>query len=426
MPQNVLITCPNCKQRFTATLYNIVDAKRNPVLKELLIRGRLNLVICPSCGTSGAVNAPVLYFNPDKEQALIYLPTEIGGNDLERQRIIGDLTNRLLKSLPPEEKKAYIFQPKVFITRKSFIEEILKAEGISFEEIMAQELRLGLLEALLSSPEEKWKEILENNAPLLDPLFFRILGGFIRETSSQGQKELSAQLTRLQEKIGDFLAAKERETRRALMETMLKSGDEELEAIVAQTRPLIDYKFYQIMAERIDEEEAEGKAKEAQKLRELRDKVLDITARQDAEARAALDKATRLLKEIWESEDRQKSLREKADEIDMTFLSLLSANLQWAQIQGDEEMAKELASLADIAVDIMREKAPPQLRLINELMDASYPEETRRLLEENAPLVDQELVELMGALVHDLDEQGYLEAARHLAEVQRQAQAMVT
>ena len=161
MARKVLIRCPRCNQQFATVVHNIVDAKREPVLKEMLIRGRLNVAVCPNCGARGMLNAPILYLNPDKEQALVYLPTEVGANDLERQQMIGDLTNQLLKTIPPEEKKSYVLQPKVFITFKSFVEEILQAEGISFEEIMAQELRLSLLEALLASPEDKWDAILK-------------------------------------------------------------------------------------------------------------------------------------------------------------------------------------------------------------------------------------------------------------------------
>jgi len=80
------VTCPLCRQKFTVVGHNIVDASRNQKLRELLLRGRLNLAVCPYCGA-------------------------------ERQKIIGDLTNQLINSIPQEERKAYILQPKVFIWR---------------------------------------------------------------------------------------------------------------------------------------------------------------------------------------------------------------------------------------------------------------------------------------------------------------------
>lgn len=426
MPRKVMVQCPKCKNQYSVVVYNVVDARRNPELKELLIRGRLNVAVCPYCGTGGMLNAPLLYFDPDKELALVYLPPNVGKSDLERQQIIGDLTNQILGTLPPEERKAYILQPKEFITYKSFIEEILKAEGLTFEEVMAQEVRISLLEALLTAPEQEWDKILQESEILLDSLFVQILAGFLQEMQARGQKELVEKLNRLQQKVSEFLKAREDELRQGLLDAMLEASDEELEALVAHYRPFIDYRFYLNITERIDRAKETEKAEEADKLAALRDKILDITARQDAEAREALEKASALLREVWDSEDRLKALRERADDVDMTFLAVLSANLDLARSRNDAEATKELEALADAAVEIMREKAPPEIKLINELMDASYPEETKKLLEDNSSLVNEDLVKMMDALAQDLSQQGYSEAAHHLLHVREQAAAMVS
>ncbi len=425
MSKNILVTCPRCKQRFPTEIHSVVNASRNPELRELLIRGRLNVAVCPYCGAAGTLNVPIYYYNPEKEIAFVYLSAQVGASDLERQKIIGDLTNELINSLPQEERKAYLLQPKVFITYRSFLEEIVKAEDIPYEEIIAEEMRIGLVEALLASPKEEWGRILESNAQIIDPMFFQILSGFVAEAHRRKGKELISRLEEIRSEVEAFLNRRMEEAREALISELLELKGEELETAVARIRPILDYDFYRDLARQIDRREAEGKTEEAQRLKDLRDQLLDITARQDAEVRAALTRARDLLREVWESEDRVKALEERADEVNMPFLEMLAASMEWARDQGDEETLQALTSLAEKAVEIVRSKAPPQVRLVNELMDASYPDETKRILEDNPELVNAELLGLMDELSRDLEREGYTEAAKHLSLVRRQAEGMV-
>ncbi len=425
MNKKVMVTCPRCGQKFATVVHNLVDASRNPELRELLIRGRLNVAVCPFCGAGGTLNIPIYYYNPEKEIAFVYLSAQVGTSDLERQKIIGDLTNQLINSLPQEERKAYLLQPKIFITYKSFLEEIIKAEEIPYEEIIAEEMRIGLVETLLASPQEEWGKILESNAHLLDPLFFQVLSGFVAEAYRRKDSGLLNRLESIRKEVEVVLNKRMEEAREALIGELLELKGAELEGAVARIRPVLDYEFYRTLANRIDQREAEGKVEEAQKLRELRDQLLDITARQDAEARAALLKAKDLLREVWDSEDRIKALEERAEDVNMAFLEILAASMEWAREQGDAETLQALAPLAEKAVEIIRRRAPPQVRLVNELMDASYPDETKRILEDNASLVNEELLGLMDELTQDLEREGYTEAAKHLSMVRHQAEGMV-
>ncbi len=425
MSKNLMVTCPRCKQKFTAVVHDLVDASRNPELRELLIRGRLNVAVCPYCGAGGTLNVPIFYYNPEKEIAFVYLSAQVGTNDLERQKIIGNLTNQLINSLPQEERKAYLLQPKVFITYRSFLEEIIKAEEIPYEEIVAEEMRIGLVEALLSSPKEEWSKILESNSSIIDPMFFQVLSGFLSEAYRRKEQELIKRLEDIRKEVEEFLNKRMEEAREALIGELIELKGEELESAVARIRPVLDYDFYRNLANRIDQSEAEGKTEEAQKLRELRDQLLDITARQDAEVRAALAKAWDLLREVWDSEDRLKALEERADNVNMAFLEILAASMEWARDQGDMETLQSLASLAERAVEIVQRKAPPQVKLVNELMDASYPEETKRILEDNAPSVNAELLGLIDELIRYMEREGYKETAKHLSLVRRQAEGMI-
>ena len=58
-----------------------------------------------------------------------------------RGPLIGKMINQVTESLPPEQRKAYLFQPQTTLTMQGMLERILEADGISKEEIEAQRAR---------------------------------------------------------------------------------------------------------------------------------------------------------------------------------------------------------------------------------------------------------------------------------------------
>jgi hypothetical protein len=72
----------------------------------------------------------------------------------------------------------------------------------------------------------------------------------------------------------------------------------------------------------------------------------------------------------------------------------------------------------------VQEGAPPEFTLINQLLNAEYPGETRQLLSEHRDQVTDQLIETMGTLAKQLEDQGDQELAARLRQIRSQAQLM--
>ena len=103
-PQTVPVPCPLCGRRFAAQVQSIIDVGQDPEAKSKLLRGKINIATCPQCGNAGMLNVPFVYHDPDKELLLCFLPSELGRRGDDQDKLGGDLSNRLIGSLPPETR----------------------------------------------------------------------------------------------------------------------------------------------------------------------------------------------------------------------------------------------------------------------------------------------------------------------------------
>jgi hypothetical protein len=114
-------------------------------MKAAFLQGQINLAQCPQCGTTFAANVPLLYYDLEKELSLVLVPPDLNVIGSDQEKLIGDLTNSLVNSLPTEERKFYLFNPKQFLSLESMVKTILEADGISEEVLEAQAARAKLI-----------------------------------------------------------------------------------------------------------------------------------------------------------------------------------------------------------------------------------------------------------------------------------------
>jgi hypothetical protein len=84
-----------------------------------------------------------------------------------------------------------------------------------------------------------------------------------------------------------------------------------------------------------------------------------------------------------------------------------------------------LRQVGSLVMELLQESAPPEIKLINQLMQAEYPEGTKRVLEKNATQVTAELIEVMDLIAENLKRGGQDEAAQRLSKIRAQAATMV-
>ena len=175
---------------------------------------------------------------------------------------------------------------------------------------------------------------------------------------------------------------------------------------------------------RVEAAEQRGDAATAARLTGLREHILQFSQRLDEAQRAAVQEYTTVLGEILAANDIQQAMAERAAYIDQNFLSVLSANLQEAEKRGAGAAMQRLQEVWDVAVDMINQGAPPEARLINELLLAEYPGETRKLLAENRALVTAEFIEALSELAERLEAEDEAEMATRLRQIRSQAQLM--
>ena len=114
--QTVTVTCPACHAQYSTSVQNVVDVGQDPRLKSLLLQGRLNVGVCPQCGTGGMLGLPFTYHDPEKEILFCLVPQELRMSETERQRAIGQMSNAVINRLPAEQRKGYLLRPRIFLT----------------------------------------------------------------------------------------------------------------------------------------------------------------------------------------------------------------------------------------------------------------------------------------------------------------------
>jgi hypothetical protein len=441
MPHVLLarVTCPSCQNQFQTPVEQVLDVKKDPSAKMRVLNGMVNVAACPQCGVGGALGLPFLYHDPDKELALIYMPMEAGRDNLERQRLIGNLTSAVMSDLSPEERKGYLLQPQEFLTLENLVNRILEADGVTPEMIAEQKAKAELLGRMLdASSEEVLEAMIKANDDAVDADFLRMLTVNIEVAQSTGQAADEQRLLALRDKLlelssegrvlkarGEVLDALRAEpTRDKLVELLVQAPDAQTrQVLVTFGRPLLDYLFFQSLTSRIDAATDKG---ERERLTALRSEILEIRDRLDEEARALYEERSALLRDLLLSDDPETLARRRFQELDQAFFNLLAANLEEARSAGDDEAVRALQEIWGVVLQLVEETLPPETRLLNRLMVADNDEQIERLLRENRDLVTEPLIQVMEQAEADMREEGSVESAERLARVLEKARAVLT
>lgn len=371
------VRCPVCATQFTAPLENVIDGQ-NLTQKSAFLQGRVNMVQCPQCKRVVPLNVPLLYYDLAKELAYVFLPNGLQITAAEQTRIIGSLTNGLVNTLPAEQRKFYLLNPKPFLSMESLIKAILEADGVTPEKYEAQKAKIQLLETFLQTEDEATlKAKIKENDAHLDREFFEILTASMQAAQMEGDMAGAQTLFALRA----FLAQESTQGSEVVAEIDQELGlvylsgpddlleklqnaetDEEFEGWVAAGHQLLDYQFFQKLTAQIDTASQVGNQQKAQVLKALRTKILDTKGRQEEASRVAFQKSAQLLKDVLQASDPSKTLADRLDEIDEPFFTILSANIQEARRQKQEQVAEVMEMLGNMAIALLQARLTAQAK----------------------------------------------------------------
>lgn len=428
MPQTQ-IACPNCRQMIAANVEQLFDVTQDPQAKQRLLGGVSNMARCPHCGFQGRLATPIVYHDNEKELLLTFFPPELNVPLNEQEKIIGPLIKKITDSLPAEKRKGYLLSPSPNLTYESMIKVILGKDGVTPEMLKAQQDRVGIVERLIqASSADVRSEIIKQNSALFDEQFFALFSRLAQGAMQSGQDTIGKQLADVQrqlldetefgrglrESVGELETAQkslqeagQSLTREKLLDFVLESpNDARLRGYVTLARQGMDYQFFQLLTEKIDKASGDEKTR----LETIREKLLEYTNEMDKQIEARYKQAQEFVESLLAQEDIVKAVRDNLDGFTQDSVDLVNQMLRQASEKNDYTRMGKLQKM----VEVLREvSTPPEVALVEQLLDAPDDAAVEQMLEANKAMVNDQFMQALIGLVGQVDqaaEQGNPEA----------------
>jgi hypothetical protein len=353
--------------------------------------------------------------------------------------MVGPLITQAVNRLPNEKRKAYLFRPQTMLTQQSMIERVLEKEGITREMMDASQQRLNLLQRLITATSADARQaIVKQEEKLIDERFFEILSRLVEASMSAGDQNSARALAALQQEImpmtaiGQKLQAQSAEvqaavqslqeasqqglTREKLLDLFIDAPSEtRLATLVSMARAGLDYEFFRILSERI--EQASGEQKDS--LTSLRDRLLEMAQEIDKRMQEQMEASHQALEELLKADDIQAATEEILPQMDDFFAEALRSELQKARQEGNLERMSKLQEVVEIIQSAST--PPPEIALAEELVGAEDETARRQIMEAHADQITDEFLQVLSGLVNQMETQGQPEMAQRLQEVYRAA-----
>lgn len=413
------VACPQCRQPNVVEVQQIFDLSQDQLAKQKLLNGAVNVLHCPTCGYSGMIGTPIVYHDPEKELLLTFFPPESNVPLNEQEKQLGPLINKVIDSLPPEKRKAYVLQPQSMLTFQTMIEKILEADGITKEMLEEQQNKIRLVQRLLTVPDEEIETIIEQEKEQFDMAFFALFSRLLQSAAAQKDEEAVKKLDQIQNilfektETGKQLYKSSQETQQALkalqeagkdggltreklLDVVLKANsDTEISTIVSLARNGMDYTFFQLLSQKIDAAAQDEKTR----LTALRDKLLELTSEIDKRIQAEYTQTRELLEKIIQAEDIETETEKNFENISELFLQVVDDEIEKARKQADLERIQKLERVMIVVRKAM--EPPAEVKLIEDMLElADNPEALEKFMDEHQEQITPEFLQLFNSIIN--------------------------
>jgi hypothetical protein len=398
-----------------AEIDQLFDLNTDPSAKQRLLSGAYNLVQCPSCGYQGNLAAPIVYHDPDKELLLSYVPAELGLPRDEQERIIGSLINQVMKNLPQEKRKGYLLNPQANLTMQGLVERVLEKDGITREMLQAQQQRLSLIQRMASiTDKDTLEEVARQEDAQIDAEFFTLISRLAQAAMSAGDQGSARRLAELQRSLlpitsfGHEVQNQSREVesamadlrslgndlnRESLLKLILEASNEiRLGALVSLARPVMDYAFFQLLSERIDQAGSD----EQPRLLELRQKLLEMTQEIDQQMENHKQETRQVIEAVLQTPNIDEAMQQVLPAVDDYFLQELNNALNEARRSGNLERSAKLQQMLTFIQEASA--PPPELALLEEFLELEDDASRRQFLKQHDAEITPEMLEMLGSI----------------------------
>jgi hypothetical protein len=415
----------------------------NPSALNVLFDDTINAIHCNNCGFYGKIAVPIVYHDPDKELLLTFVPSELGLPRDDQEKIIGNLIKVIIESLPSEKRKGYLLNPQSFFTYESLIEKLNQTYNIITENNEENKQKLDIIRRVIEAESfEQLDEIIKEENDHIDEQFFIQLSQLIDNISDndssqeavqflenkyqrlfsntetgkrllQGLQEIN-EVRKLLEEAGEYI------TREILLSIVLalSDSDNKIKYLVSNTRPLMDYTFFQLLTERI----AEAKSSEQKKLIELRSKLLSETEKIDKEIETLRIQAKEHFDKMIQSPDIESVVIENLPLINNFFIERVSYELNEAIQKGDQKKEEKIKKMQAIINKLV---VPSKAQLFMGLINQPDEKTVKDYITNNHIIVDNKFINDLETIKNSIAENTSKEMIEHINMVINAAKSMV-
>jgi len=417
------ITCPNCGVPYPVDIYQVIDAARQPQLKEMLLSGQLNVAVCPNCGASGRVATPLLYHDPAHDLFMVYVPQELNLDQMRREELIGRLVQEVINQTPMEQRRGYMLQPQTMLTMQSFMEKVWGTEGVTPEMLARQQKQAELLGTLANAATDVQDFLLKERGKEIDETFFAILRAQIEAASQSNDPNLVNNLLNLQAKLMTetpvgrqiekqqiALHALNQDAKKAnglssqllLTHILRNEQDDSIVNTIALTgQAAMDYQFFALLTSEIEKRQKSKDAAGAQHLTQIRDRLLEMQRELQQAAQSVLEEAQKTLNTILAAADTREAVAAHMANIDDA-------------LSGRDDEAEKLRHVQEEVIRLVQGETPPEVELLSQLVNAPDKATRERLMDTAADLISPELVQVIDMLREQASSAGQPDLADRL------------
>jgi hypothetical protein len=447
-PSGVQVNCPNCSAAYTAAVFTIVDLGANPELRSPLMGSQINTAVCSSCGAGGPLGVPLMVHDPEHEFLGVVVPGQTRLDDIQLQKVIGEMSKALMERLPSDQRRGYMLQVQQFLDWDSILEKLWGFEGVTPEMLRRRREQSDLIGSLmrLGSDQGAMQLVVDRKKALVDREFFALLGQVISAVAAQGESERHEALLNLRTNLletteaGQELKSWESQvqealgklgpntTRADLLDLLLEywmegdNGEAIATAVLSAAAALTDYQFLLDLADRL---ENSNDPEERSALIALRERIVAIGEQRNQSQQEAVQQVQAVLQEVLQAPDTDAALQEHNDQINEMFLGVLASNVQQAEKNGAAFAAQRLRMIYEKALAIVEQRLPPELKLLNRLLSAPSEGQLRQLLQENRSDLSQEFVDALKTLEQRFRSEGNAPLASRVGSIRGQVALML-
>jgi hypothetical protein len=373
---------------------------------------------------------------------------ELGMQQAEQERVIGSMVQALMNSIPPEQRKGYMLQPRTALTMQGLYEMIMEADGVTPEMLEAQRAKVRLAETFLQTDMDELPAFIQEHDDQIDMEMLQIITSAAQSALQSGRQDIAAQALAVRDQMmtlstaGKAAQADAEQQEAAVQEVTeaiqalgedatleqfvdlvvsMADSDHKLQAVVGLQYPIFDYGFFQELSQRIETASDDEKSK----LIALRDRLQELSQMIRQQQEAMAQSAMQTLQDILAAEDVEEGVRRNIDRIDDTFLMVLSANAQAAEERKDLLASARLKKVMEVVSAMLQQSAPPELQFVSDLLEQDSLEQGQALIDAQAAQYGPNLLILMDALVEEFQSRGDESVVNRLKELRTYAASVV-